>query len=263
MKKGAMTIIFALAVLASCEPNEISFYVEHVKEQPEAPECSVTESDGFIPTGAMDLSFRNAYGAWCLVTNQLMAREDYGNGMAETNGITIDGMEVYVRATNGVLLGAPEYYELELYVEPENSTVAAAVMIPNSLVEELADEYDCPYYASFPTDTVGGFSMGSVYAVARFIGHTSGGADVLTPEFSFLINLSCGGLINWDNCMTNCDRYCEEPEDNTMCILGVYNGGDEYDCRHIYYNPNAEWYPAPGEICDEAICNCSDCDAAN
>ncbi len=262
MKKGAMITILALATLAGCEPNEISFFVEHVKQQPEAPECAVTESDEFTASGTLDVSFRNSYTGWCLVTNAMMAREDLGSGIAESNGVTIDGMESYVRATNGVLLGAPEYYELELYIEPETSSVAAAVMVPYSVVDDLADEFGCPDYDAFPDGTTGGWNIGSMYAVVRFIGHTAGGKDVLTPEFSFPINVTCGTLIEWGNCLTNCSKYCEDPETSGMCQEGVWNGGVEYDCRNFYHNPDQQWVPGPGDDCEETLCNCNDCTSA-
>ena len=263
MKKGAIIMVLAFVVMAGCEPNEISFYVEHVKQQPESPECSVTESDGFAAWGTLDLVFRNSYSGTYLVTNQLMAREDYGNGVAESNGINIDGIETYTRGFDGALLSNTEYYEFELYVEPESSSIAAGIMVSATLADDLAEQIGCPTYTELEQGATIGQELSlfhsGVYSVVRFLGHSSGGVDVMTPEFTFPVNICCGCLIDWSNCASNCSKYCEDPEPNTWCWAGVDNGGNAYDCRYLYHNTAQTWVADEGETCQYLYaCNCAD-----
>ncbi|MDJ0761976.1 MAG: hypothetical protein QNJ97_03215 [Myxococcota bacterium] len=258
------TVLCVLMLTSACADNEQSFYVEHVKVQPEAPDCEVTVSDGIVPAGLLDLIFRNPYTGWYLVTNGLVAREDFGNLVTESNGIVIDGTEVYVRGTDGALLGNTEYYEFEHYVAPESSDVWLGIALPSSVVDALAEEYGCPRL-TYDMDEIS-VSYGLIYSVTRFIGHTLGGTDVRTPDFTFPIEVCCGCLIAWGNCneMDPCSRYCEEPNGHGMCTLGVANGGDPVDCRSLYHNPGATWTGAPGECTDETTgldrpCTCDDC----
>ncbi len=274
-----MLATLVLCLLAfGCEDNEISFYVEHAKAQPEAPTCEVSESDGFASYGILDLAFGSSYGGSYLVKNALMSREDYGNLRAETNGIFIDGMEVYVRQMDGSMVGSTEYYEFEHYLAPEETGLAHAVAVPASITQGLADNYGCLLLndSNYPQDTitydVNGQrvprSLDSVYTVVRFLGHSQGGSDVQTPEFTFLIHLCCGCLVDWDNCGNGCSAFCEEPEGHGMCTMGVGNGGAEMDCRMLYHNTGARWGECSIDEADPDAgtrqCNCDDdCGAAS
>ncbi len=264
-----MLATLVLCLLAfGCEDNEITFFVEHMKTQPEAPTCETSESDAFSARGLLDLSFGNSFSGFYFVTNHLMAREDYGNLRAETNGITIDGMEVYVRGMDGTSYGSTEYYEFEQYVPPEDSTVAYAVAIPTSVTQALSESLGClPLNGNnYPGSTIGEDANGqivpryfdSVYSVVRFLGHSQGGSDVQTPEFTYPIDLCCGCLLDWANCMEgDCGRYCVKPDEPSMCHIGSDNGGT-FDCRTLYFDPeDASW------DCSEGTCDCTSCAATS
>ncbi|MCP4599484.1 MAG: hypothetical protein GY847_02925 [Proteobacteria bacterium] len=272
MMREMIPVVLLGILAAGCVENDISFFIEHVKMQPEMPKCEVTESDGFVAQGTLDLSFRNAYGAWYLLSNHLMAREDYGNLKAETNGIIIDGMEVHVRGLDGELHGKTEYYEFEHFIPPEATGVWAGYAIPATVVRELANEHGCLPLNSgnYPSNTIGrdvnGGSVkyiGMVYSVVRFLGHTNGHSDVTTPKFTFPIHLCCGCLVEWENCVDPCSQYCTDVEEHTMCTPGVFNGGEGYDCRALYHNPDAVWQGGCTEELDDGgvrdrLCSCVD-----
>lgn len=244
MRRAMTCGVLALALAAlGCEDNEITFFVEHVKAPPAAPECEVTASDPMTPGGLLDLSFRNSYTAWYLLHNSLVSREDYSNLVAETNGIHIEGSEAYVRGTDGTMYGSTEYYELQLYVDPEQSGIAMAINLPAAIVAEIAADRGCPELsaAAFPWGSGTRDAGGMVYTVVRFLGHTSGGVDVETPEFTFPVELCCGCLVDWAACDTQCNTYCRAPGASGMCTEGVANGGALFDCANLYYNPDETW----------------------
>lgn len=282
MKKVLLFTVLAL-VLGSCVDNEISFFVEHAKKQPEAPSCTWSPSDDFAASGTLDLAFSGIYNQGFLVQNQLMIREDYDNLKAETNGIFIEGYEVSVRLSSNEAVGGTETADIEFYVEPESVGVVPVTVLSRTTVDALAEGVNCLRLsrANYPADSVyPGYTdvngepipreAGFAYINVRFFGRTNGGLDVETPEFTFGISLCCGCLVNWSNCSVRCERYCEEPEEDKMCNNGVGNGDSQYDCRWLYEDPDATWDdPADPNCVDEADdgsetrrnCTCADCGA--
>ncbi len=267
---------------AACVDNEISFFIEHAKTQPEAPACTWSPSDDFSTTGLIDLAFSSSYPQGFLVQNQLMSREDYDNLIAETNGIFVEGYEVSVRlASTNEAIGGTEAADVEIYVEPESVGIIPVIVLSDSVVDDLADAVGCLPLNSrnYPDETVYSSGtdingewisrdLGFANAQVRFLGHTNGGLDVETPEFTFGIYLCCGCLVNWNNCSDRCQRYCGEPDENKMCTLGVANGESQFDCRNLYSDPNAVWDDLSNENCVETnelgeevprSCTCADC----
>lgn len=251
----ALALAIALAV-GSCVDNEVTFFVEHMKVQPSPPSCVVSTGDEKAATGLLDLALATSYGGWYYVTNHAMIREEYDNLRAETDGIIVDGMEAYVTSTEGALIGGSEYYEFEMYVAPQSSDVLPAISIPNSVVIGLAQEYGCPSMndlsvrqemaAAIISGTLGNVLVQewypAVYSKVRFIGHTQGGKDVETPEFSFMINLCCNCLIDWNSCFDPCYAFCSEPEDSMFCQPGVGSTAEAIeDCAAYFYSPGATW----------------------
>jgi hypothetical protein len=248
MLKTVTGIALLGIVAAGCIDNDTSFFVEHAKMQPDAPECTVAKGDGFAATGVLDLFFRNPYTSFYLVHNELMVKEDYGNLKSEVNGIIVDGMEVHVRGLDGVLWGENIYYEFENFVEPEDTQVLAAISVNSAVVDRLAGDLGCPRVDRDPPvpPSFAPIYYGMVYSEVRFLGHTNGGLDVETPWFTFPIELCCGCLVEWANCSENAEyeTYCIEPEAHGMCVPGVGNGGALFDCRTLYFGRNAS-------ICEE------------
>ena len=259
----------------SCHDNETSFFIEHAKSQPEPPDCVVGESDPKTGGAQLDLTLGYNIGTSFLVRNQLVAREDYDNLKAESNGIFIDAADVSLRSGNNQSLGSTRI-AADDYVDPESTLLAGSILITGTQGFELAQRYSClplnsqNYPLGSHRDVNGNPVprwLGSVQAVVRFLGHTNGDVEVETPPFIFHVELCCGCNVNWMRCVTSCDAQCTEPdEEHGMCNLGVSTGDSEYDCRLIYYNPAATWEPARHErdICVDDFglsrpCTCADC----
>jgi hypothetical protein len=253
MKKAAILTVFVFGLgTGACVDNEISFFIEHAKAQPEAPNCVWSPSDEFATTGLIDLAFSNVYNQGFLVQNQLMAREDYDNLIAETNGIFVEGYEVSVRLAPNEAVGETERSDVEIYVEPESVGIIVVTTLSEAIVDTLGGDCLPLSYANYPPDDMfperqdadGNYvprDEGFAWVNVRFLGHTNGGLDVETPEFTFGIQLCCGCLVDWSACNDPCERYCKDPEGHKMCTLGVANGDSMFDCRAIYSNPAASW----------------------
>ncbi len=265
-------------VLGGCQENEISFFVEHVKVKPKAPSCSYSVSDDKMSYGAIDLAFGNRYTNGYLVQNQLMAREDYDNLIAETNGIFVEAYEVNIRTSDArEVFGTSERIPFEMYLEPETSDLIVVDILTESVVWELAEATQCLGLSreNYPPETMftsahdledrNGLPVPryfeSVYTQIRFFGHSQGGIDLETQAFTFPINLCCGCFVEWGKCYRECERYCTETEDfdaHSMCVLGNFNGDEsKLDCREIYQNFSMEWDCLEAE---DGQCDCDTCD---
>jgi len=266
MRVGIVTALALVAAIAasSCVENEVTFLVEHMKVQPSPPNCVSSTGDEVAASGYIDLSIAKDFFGYFYVSNHAMIREEYANLRAETDGIVIDGMEVYVVSYDGALIGGSEYYEYERFIPPESSDIVPGVVMPVSVVAELRDSYSCatpmewwqsdvqPFFTddgilntneTIELPTVEWFD--TIYGKVRFLGHTQGGSEVETPEFSFLIEPCCNCLINWMNCIDPCEAFCGDPDDSETCHVGASTGGDwekeAVDCREIMQFPGAAW----------------------
>ncbi len=272
-----------VAATTSCEPDEISFVIKHVKSMPDAPACTYSISDDFISGMTVDLAnaigVENAY----LVKNQLMSTEEYNNLDAESNGILLDyyDVSVTVSSTNSTIGSSRISYNQ--YIAPESEDLIMAQTLPASMIADLADELGCLEFneGNYPADAM--FSdpgnredrngnevpryLGTVYSTMRFFGHSQGGKDVSTQSFNFAMDLCCGCSINWNNCDSECSRYCKEAVKNAVCVSGVVSGGNLLDCRSAYYDLQATWDNPPCLVdpdndseTDTRLCNCAqDC----
>ncbi len=251
-----MVLGISLGILG-CVDNDVTFFVEHVKVQPEAPQCSTSAGDDFAPSGLIDLAVANSLFNYYYVTNAAMLREDYDNIRAETDGIMVEGMEVYVESTTGGLVGGTEYFDFAHYIPPETSEIMAGYSIPQSVVDNLANEAACPRIDSYnDPEEIAALALqsprawppqwesdtGTVYSVVRFLGHTQGGRKVETEEFSFMVKTCCNCLVDWSPCVTQCGTFCESHEEVDICSIGVANsGGTVIDCRSLGYGRTSVW----------------------
>ena len=251
-----MALSIALAILG-CVDNDVTFFVEHVKVQPEAPQCSTSAGDDFSPSGLIDLAVANSLFNYYYVTNAAMLREDYDNIRAETDGIIVEGMEVYVESTTGGLVGGTEYFDFQHYIPPESSEIMAAISIPDSVVGDLADAAGCRRVDTYDdAEEIAALSLqsprawppqwesdtGTIYSVVRFLGHTQGGRDVETEEFSFMVKTCCNCLVDWSPCINLCGTFCESGEEVDVCYVGVANSaGTVIDCRQLGYDRTSVW----------------------
>jgi hypothetical protein len=281
----ALALVISISV-GSCVDNEVTLLVEHMKVMPSPPSCISSTGDEKAASGRIDLSIATGFMGYFYVSNHAMIREEYDNLRAETDGVIIDGMEVYVVSFDGALIGGSEYYEFELFIPPESSDIVPAIVMPASVTEELRVAYDCQtpeewWYANVGPSLIGDFTLtheeqdqialpepeyyDALYGKVRFLGHTQGGSELETPEFSFLIEPCCNCLIDWTNCYTICGMFCEEPEDNETCHDGASTGGDwdkeAVDCREITNNPNVYWEVTVIDmgVETEEIYDCDDC----
>jgi hypothetical protein len=250
----AVALVTAMAV-SSCVENEVTFLIEHMKVQPSPPNCVTSTGDEKAATATIDLATANSFGGWYYVSNFAMIREEYDNLRAETDGIIVEGGEAYVTTTNGNLIGESAYYEFELFIPPESSDVVPAIAIPDGVIAGLAEEYGCPSMNNpavrqqLAESIIDGdlndhlvFDLyPAVYTRMRFLGHTQGGSEVETPEFSFLVYLCCNCLIDWSTCYDPCTAFCETPQDSEMCQSGVSTGAAPDDCGLYFYSPGATW----------------------
>lgn len=278
MKKNVIIAMVAAAMLTgSCVENETSFFIEHAKAQPSAPECTVSASDPVSAFTSLDLALGTEAAVSFLVRNQLVSREDYDNLRLESNGIFVDAADVSLRTDTNESLGSIRT-SADGYIEPESSDLARATLILPELGQELQERFNCPAFSrqAYPDSTVYttgtdangnevGRRLGTIQAVVRFLGHTGGRLEVETPTFIYNIDICCGCNIDWFSCHDPFERYCVEPDfSSSTCYPGLgAEGGIGADCRQIYYDPeNAAWQCfIEGEDPDDplipAICQCS------
>jgi hypothetical protein len=259
----AMAVLAAFLAAAACVDNEQSFYIEHVKVLAEPPGCESNSGDAKAAAALLDLALADSYFSYYYVTNGTMVRKEHDNLKAESDGILIDSMEVYVISVDGELVGGSENYEFQMYLAPDSSDIAPGYVIPAAVVRTLAAGLGCTPAADLAMDVFGpttagnpeltsGFfqslldaideDAGAVYSVVRFLGHTQGDNEVETNEYSFLVQLCCNCLVNWQNCATGYNAYCVAPTQYQSCNPGVVSGsGTEVDCRLFTYGLATNW----------------------
>lgn len=143
VRVGLALSFFVFTVAAGCVDNEQSFYIEHAKAPPDPPECTVSVGDAVAPAVSLDLSLADAPSMFYLGTNALISREDYGNLRAESNGIMVDGYEVYTMDPMGGIVNGTEYFNYNHYLPPETSELLHATMISSGAVDALRATYGC------------------------------------------------------------------------------------------------------------------------
>jgi hypothetical protein len=250
VRVGLALSFFVFTVATGCVDNEQSFYIEHMKAPPDPPECSVSVGDKFAPAISLNMMMASAPGTFFQVTNALISREDYGNLRAESNGIQVDGYEVYTEVPGVGVVGGTSYFTYNQYLPPESTELLHAQVLTTEAINELTSGTSyCPRYspatvadaifythlsAAAPGDdrlsltadeqqaardgaTVinnllsTGFQAELIYSVVRFLGHTQGNKDVETPEFSVPIYPYCGVVGGWAPCLQDvCAAFCSD-----------------------------------------------------
>ncbi|HUT77002.1 MAG TPA: hypothetical protein VM285_04910 [Polyangia bacterium] len=259
----AMAVLVIGLAAAACVDNEQSFYIEHVKVLAEPPGCESNSGDAKAASALLDLALADSYFSYYYLTNGTMLRKEHDNLRAESDGILIDSMEVYVVNIDGELVGGSENYEFQMYLAPDSSDIAPGYVIPAEVVQTLAAGLGCTSAQDLAQEVFGptaagnpelasGFyqdiieaiddDVGAVYSAVRFLGHTQGGNDVETNEYSFLVQLCCNCLVNWQNCATGNNAYCVAPTEYQSCNPGVVSGsGTDVDCRLFTYGLATNW----------------------
>jgi hypothetical protein len=268
MTGSALALALAIS-LGGCRDNEESFYVEHMKSLPEPPECKVSTGDPVIPGLTIDLALASGYDfyAWFQVTNGLMAREEYDNLKAESNGILIDGAESAV-SIGGQAVGGSEYREVNLYIAPESTAVAPGIALSAQGLIDLAASLGCPSVAASVDAVVADLadgtldnppvttSLGEGYGEVRFLGHTQGGTEVETNPFSFAISLCCNCFVNWLDVSDPCVAFCDDPMEYSSCNPGVNDGDNLYPAHNATYGRLTAW---DSTTADGGVDDCTGC----
>lgn len=278
---GTVIALALAAAIAGCKENEETFYIEHMKSMPEPPDCEVSAGDPETAGVMLDMAAGPAFDfyGYFLVKNALVARQNYDNLIAESNGIFVDGSEVILTLPGGGSAGGSEYRSVEKYIPPETSDVVPGITIPATAMDSLRGELGCQSAADTATQLASAiYSGGEVvapgtemygggYGTIQFVGHTQGDVEVDTPEFTFAVQLCCNCSINWDACVANpCNAFCVEGE-NASCALGV---NDSVSCSYWMsqlYDPDLTWTEIDpnGDLPDggvgpvEVQVNCSTC----
>lgn len=253
---GTALALLLAAALGGCRDNEESFYIEHMKAISDPPDCKYSTGDAYRHGVTVDLALRqdaDFFGHF-QTTNALMAREDYDNLKAESNGIFVEGSEAVV-TVGGQSVGGSAFSNAEIYIGPETTNVLPAIAIPGDVFQALADYYECPTADEMlaamsaellATGVTGGpeqYSplLSTGYVTVRFVGHTQGGTDVETNGFTFTVDFCCGCAVDWYSCDTPCEMFCDQPSDAvTMCEWGV-DVEEALGCTGWDLNPAADW----------------------
>jgi hypothetical protein len=253
---GSTLALALVASLPGCKDNEESFYIEHMKRISDPPECKYSTGDAFVPSITVDLAMAQAYDFYgeFQVTNALMAREDYDNLKAESNGILIDGSEVAITGPGGAEAGASEFRTVDMYLEAETTNVVPGITIPESIFAGLAASLDCPtaydsasaiaaaVYAGEQPTYPQSYSLGSGYATVRFVGHTLGDVEVETNPFTIAVAFCCNCFISWGSCVNPCNGFCGVVETDS-CAPGIDELANVSCSAWMsnFYDPFATW----------------------
>jgi len=262
----ALALALSLS-LGGCKDNEQSFYIEHMKVLPDPPECKVSTGDAVLPEIIVDLALAG-YGdffAWFQVTNGMMAREDYDNLKAESNGIFVDGAESALSIGDSPAGG--EETDVNMYIEPESSSILPGILLTAQGFADLAAANGCLPVSEQGTAVRADLAdgnldnpptseiLGTGYGRVRFVGHTQGGIDVETNPFTFAVSLCCNCYVNWSEVADPCSGFCQEVSEYTTCAWGVNSGNNLFPAHNVTLSPGAEWDTGDGGVEDCSSCS--------
>lgn len=210
---------FALLALGSfgalcavgCVDAEATFLVRHVAAVDDGSCACDAESDLFLSGGSYETSLGGDYAACLVVINGLDELEDRNRPRAETNYIEIYAVDVTLEGEG--FTGTPDCpasftFPSKGFVEPEANGVVSALAIPNCVTRQLQESLE-----RGTTTTV----------IASFVvhGHTSGGDEVETPEYSFPIAVGrsafCGGEAVEPGDAIPCRAGADRPAPSNLC----------------------------------------------
>ncbi|MBN2341793.1 MAG: hypothetical protein JXX29_10715 [Deltaproteobacteria bacterium] len=244
-----LVALFTLGIVG-CVDNEQSFYIEHAKATPEPPDCSISAGDAVQSDFTLNMMTVSSPGITYLATNAVMSQEDYGRLRSESNGIIVDGYEVYTLIPGEGAVGGTEYFEYNHYIAPESTDLLSAVLMTSETSNLIRQQYGCRYFSpveiadaifyawyadelrtnnvAVPADVAASEAAGNtiiaqlnamgnmpsmMYGVVRFLGHTQGGKEVETPEFTVTLHTYCGVDGGWSACTGGaignlCTAFC-------------------------------------------------------
>jgi hypothetical protein len=175
----ALLALGSIAMLSAlgCVESEATFYVRNVGVFDES--CVCAPGDTALSGGSFEASAGSDYTACLIVSNNLDSTEDRSKPRAETNHVEIYVVDVTLEGQG--LTGGPDCpasftFPSSGFAEPESLGTVIALAIPTCIAQQLGSSL-----GAGTTSTV----------VAKFVvhGHTTGGDEVETPEFSFPISV--------------------------------------------------------------------------
>jgi hypothetical protein len=181
---------------AGCTDEQTSFYIQgNVKVDP--PQCLARpESNSTILlVGGLDVALRRGYQAILLVGSQLAPRGDKTNLRTETMVATITGAEVHLYDDVGTLVDDPFTVPATGVIPPDSSDgpgfgVISATLIPASFGTALlmgTDGQEALAYRESRT----------FVAEVIVFGKTIGGLDVESSQFSYVIQVCKGCIVDF------------------------------------------------------------------
>lgn len=215
--------------IAGCVDNDSSLYVEGVLAIA-PPNCEL-QADPSAPQllrGTLDVAFLRSYQGAVLVANQLTPRGIKNQLRTETQGVELQGAEVRLTDAQGRQLDefsvpAGGFVHVNSGDSPGYG-LAFVTMVPPAQGERFYDELQA----------AGRGAARTVVAAVRVFGTTLGGTEITSGEFTFVIDVCYGCLINFPLEAvedTGNGRICAgsaEGVNSAQCIRGQ---DDTIDCR--------------------------------
>lgn len=240
-KLGALGLIItaAVATLPSCADNESTLAVRGILAL-SADTCTTTAdpSSELQFNGIIDTALAGEYTAIFLVMNQLVARGDANLLRTETSRIQLDTADVRIQDATGTTVtrsdGTAGEFTVPIvgFVDPGTGTTPGY----GSTAITLIDPGTASDLAAQAQQT--GLGMDLLVKVIIH-GHTLGGTEVETGEFTFPLHACYGCLVDCpgkaiDSTFSpqNCKNMSEDPEPN--CRIGRDR---PVDCRLCQGNP--------------------------
>lgn len=201
---------FATVCALGCVDAEATFFVRNVASFDETCACG-GDADTFISGGTFETALGGDYAACLVVVNGLDSLEDRNKPRAETNFIEIYAVDVTLEGEGFAGTGdcpASFTFPSKGFAEPEALGSVIALAIPNCVTTQLQSSLE----AGTTTTLIASFVVH---------GHTSGGDEVETPEYTFPISVGrsayCGGEALEEGSEIPCRAGSDKPVPSNLC----------------------------------------------
>lgn len=222
---GGATLLAALAGFAGCTEEDTGLFIVGNLFR-EAPDCSVTAdaSSARLSVGILDVALAREYGASLLVGNQLTPRGDKASLRTETTVVTITGAEVLLLNDTGET-DAEFTVPASGVISPDGSDdpgfgLVLATLIPATSGQALAEQ-------------VGPGQERTRVAQVKVFGETIGGVEVESSEFTYVIRVCNGCLIDFPAEARDVNGLCTVPTDQEIEVPCVRGNDVSIDCRAL------------------------------
>ncbi|MBN2344595.1 MAG: hypothetical protein JXX29_03615 [Deltaproteobacteria bacterium] len=233
---------------ADSQPSDTDtsvFFIEHMLQPPDVPDCTATVDTPIATEITADLSITQTLAAFFQVVNTMVSVEDGSNSIqAETNSVLMDGYTITPIHFPPGYTADVEQVELATMFSPDSAEVIPIDVLTPQMIATLQTIAGCPplsaalstlsieLSSSIQTDTVFsgdtpsnelGNNVLSIQVQIQLHGHTQGGADVTTPPFTVPIHLYCGPEDGFNACTEDpCAAFCADALPPT-CVPGVHS----------------------------------------